>query len=315
MNRSLVATTLIGLSLCVTAPSVSAMTRSVDCDKGQTIQAAIEKSESRAERLEIFVSGICNEDVVIRRSELTIEGGSTATIKGRVSVFADDVWLYNLTVTAPGGGVTVGSGNARLWSVALVGNQGEGLLLRRNSSAWVRDSTITDNEGSGISVEASQIDVQNTSVSRNGSHGIVLAFNSQASITGSTINENYANGIELTAGSQANVYNSYVQSNIGDGIVGYLGAIVVLHGNDVTSNGGSGVVGNAHSTVQIGGAHISDNAGDGITMMLGSKLILEEPATELFNNQNFPLWCGDGESSVSDLGLLTWTGNVECTGF
>ena len=86
MDRRLpISTAIAALALGLAALPVSAMTRTVNCDKGQTIQAAIEKSESRAERLEIFVSGTCNENVVIRRSEVTIDGGGATTIRVQVS--------------------------------------------------------------------------------------------------------------------------------------------------------------------------------------------------------------------------------------
>lgn len=316
MNKLLaVSSTMIGLTLGLAVSPVDAMTRSVDCDKGQTIQAAIEKSEARAERLEIFVSGICDENVVIRRSEVTIDGGGTTTIRGQVSVFADNVWLYNLTVTAPGRGVVVSNGSARVWSVALSGNEGEGLLLRRNAFAWLRDSTITDNQGHGISVDASKIDVQSTNVIGNSAHGIALAFNSQSTISGSTFNGNGESGILLTAGSQANIDNNVINGNANHGVNGYLHTTLVLHGNEIAYNSWAGVVGYGRTTIQIGGAQINYNGDDGIGLSGGSTLILEEPATTLIGNTNAALWCGDAQSYVNDLALLDTEGNKSCLEF
>lgn len=127
MKRYLFASTVVaGAALGLTGLPCLAMTRSVNCDKGETIQAAIETATTRADRLEILASGTCHEDIVIRRAAVTIDGGGAATIVGRVSVFADNVWLYNLTITItrPGRGVNLGSANARLWSVAPTGNGG-----------------------------------------------------------------------------------------------------------------------------------------------------------------------------------------------
>jgi hypothetical protein len=68
--------------------------------------------------------------------------------------------------------------------------------------------------------------------------------------------------------------------------------------------------------VQIGGATILDNRGGaGISMMYGSKLMLESPATKSHGNVG-ALWCGDEESSVNDLSLLDSGGDtVHCTGY
>ena len=316
MSRQIViASTLSALALGLVALPAGAMTRSVNCDKGQTIQAAIEKSESRAERLEIFVSGTCDEVLVIRRSEVTIDGGGATTIRGQVNVFADNAWLYNLSVTAPGRGVTVSGGSARLWNVALVENEGEGLLVRRNSFVWLRDSVIIENESHGISVDASKIDVQNTNVSGNGAHGIALAFNSQSTISGSTFSGNGESGILLTAGSQANIDNNVINGNANYGVNGYLHTTLVLHGNEIAYNSWAGVVGYGRTTIQIGGAQINYNGDDGIGLSGGSTLILEEPVTTLIGNTNAALWCGDAQSYVNDLALLDTEGDKSCLVF
>lgn len=314
-KRILILATVFGIALGLAALPAGAMTRTVNCDKGETIQAAIEKSESRAERLEILVSGTCDESLVIRRSEVTIDGGGSATLLGPVSVFADNVWLYNLTVKTSGRGIVVSNGSARVWSAALTGNNGEGLLLRRNAFVWLRDSTVTDNAGAGISVDASKIDVQNTTVSGNGSHGIALAFNSQSTISESTITENGGSGILLTAGSQANIDNNVINNNANHGVNGYLRTTLVLHGNEIAYNSWAGVAGFGRTTIQIGGAQINYNGDDGIGLSGGSTLILEEPSTTLIGNTNAALWCGDAQSYVNDLALLDTEGDKGCLEF
>ena len=316
MNRCQSASVVVaGAVLGLTALPCMAMTRSVDCDEGQTIQAAIETATTRADRLEIFVTGTCNEDLIVRRAAITIDGGGAATVVGRVSIFADNVWLYNLTITGPGRGVSIGSGNARLWSVALVGNGGEGLRAASNSSVWIRDSQVTDNDGPGIVVEDSQVRVQDTSVSNNGSHGIALAFNSQADVSGCNISENGDAGILLTAGSQANIDNNVINGNAGHGINGYLHTTVVLHGNEIAYNASAGVVGFGRTTVQIGGAQVNYNGDGGIGLSAGSTLILEEPATTLIGNTGAALWCGDAQSYVHNLALLDTEGDKACREF
>lgn len=305
MNRLLSAAIFAGAALGLAGPPCLAMTRSVNCDEGKTIQAAVDTATTRADRLEIFVTGTCNEDITIRRAAVTIDGGGVTTIVGRVSVFADNVWLYNLTITGPGRGVNIGAGgNARLWSVALIGNEGAGLRTSSNASVWVRDSHIEGNTGPGISAQASQIRVANTSVSNNGSHGIELTFNSQADIGDCDIYDNADVGILLTAGSQANIDGNTIHHNSGSGVHGHLSTTIVMHGNVVQDNAASGVSGFGRTTIQIGGAQINYNGDDGVSLSAGSTLILEEPETTLTGNTNAALWCGDAQSFVNDLSLL-----------
>jgi parallel beta-helix repeat protein len=293
------------------------MTRSVNCDEGQSIQAVLETATTRADRLEVLVTGTCNEDVTIRRSPVTIDGGGNAVIVGEVAVMADNVWLYGLTVTGPGRGVNVGAGGyARIWDVDLVGNESDGLRVSSNSSVWVRRGEISNNEGVGIIVESSsQIRLQDTPVGNNASHGVMLVFNSQADISGCEISQNGEHGIELDAGSQANIDNNSIHENASHGVIGWLDTVLVLHGNDIANNGGSGVVGFGRTTIQIGGAQINYNGDDGIGLSAGSTLILEDPATTLIGNTNAALWCGDAQSYVNDLSLLDTAGDKSCSEF
>ena len=331
---------VLSIGFGLAPPSAGAMTRRVDCDKGETIAAAIEKSESRAERLEVFVSGTCDENLVIRRSEVTIDGGGAMTIRGQVSVFAHNVWLYNLTVTAPGRGVTVSDGSARLWSVALEENEGEGLLLRRNAFVWLRDSFVTNNVSKGVSANGSQIDVQNTSISGNGSGGVFLDIGSRGNFNDNEISDNSGSGITASGGSQVligggnvitrnsedgvlaqagatvGVDGNTITENGGSGVGGYLGAVLVLHGNQITNNDGTGVYCRADCTLQVGGATISANGEHGIVVMLGSRLILEAPVTVATGNYGWvDLWCGDSESSVDGLADFFIGTSDGCTGF
>jgi len=336
----LITTTLFGFVLGLAVWPAGAMTRSVDCDKGQTIQAAIEKSESRAERLEILVSGTCNENLVIRRSEVTIDGRGSATIRGQVSVFADNLWLDNLTVTAPGRGVVASDGSARLSSVALVGNEGEGLVMRRNAFVWVRDSLIADNDGQGVSANGAQVDVQNTIIRGNASEGVFLDIGSRGNFRDNEICENGRSGVIASGGSQALLRDGNIVCRNGEdgvlaqagatigidgntiiengrsGIGGYLGAVLVLHGNEIRDNAGTGVYCRADCTLQVGGATINANGEHGIVVMLGSRLIFEAPVTDGTGNFGWvDLWCGDSESSVDGLGEFFLGSSYGCTGF
>jgi len=280
------------------------------------------------------------ENLVIRRSEVTIDGGGSATIRGQVSVFANNIWLYNLTVTAPGRGVVASEGSERRWSVVLTGNEGEGLWLRRNAFVWLRDSLIADNEGRGVSATGAQVDAQNSTIRRNALEGLFLDIGARGNFSDNEIYENGRSGVIASGGSQALIGGGNVICRNGEdgvlaqagatlgidgntiaesgrsGIGGYLGAVLVLHGNQISDNNSSGVYCRADCTLQVGGATISANGEHGIAVMMGSRSIFEAPVTEGTGNYGWvDLWCGDSETSVDGLSEFFLGSSHGCTGF
>jgi len=204
---------LIVFGLGLASPSVSAMTRYVDCDKGQTILAAIEKSEARAERLEIFVKGTCTENVVIRRPDVTIDGNHETTVVGFINVFTSNAWLYNLTVTGPGRGVAVSDGSARLFGVTLSGNDAVGLWIRRGGFVWFRDGVVSGNGGGGIFLENGSLDGENLVVADNRGDGILADRQSNVVLISDTrIEDNDAAGLSSILDSVIDLRDSTVVS-------------------------------------------------------------------------------------------------------
>lgn len=215
----IVVASLFGVALFVTP--ASAKERFVDCDEGQSIQEQLDKAPSATiERLEIYVSGTCEERVIIRRDAVTIDGD--AIIIGDIRVFqASDVWLYDLTVTGPYGGVTVaGSNSLRLTGVSLVGNDENGLSVRSRGLAWLRfGTTISENGGSGIYVEDGSVRIDDASITNN-----------------------QGNGIETMIGNVIASRSALIGGNMGHGIDGNFHSSVLLRGwANVSGNGASGV--------------------------------------------------------------------------
>jgi hypothetical protein len=348
MDRLHFTAAFMGLAILVASGAASSQTisYSVDCSTGHSIASALRRGDARKPLL-IHIKGTCSEFVAIERDNVTLVGepGLGATIEApdtssdAVSISGSGITLDNLTLTGGNYGIRNNHGvrvlvrNCVIQDTASTGIHswvgdvrvqqstirhagGNGLRVVRAGSLAISNSQVLDNSGDGIYVH------QNGTVSANGNtirgnraNGVTLHSGSHGDFSGNEISANEETGLLVQVGSTANIDNNTVSRNQGDGIIGYLGATLVLHDNEVSQNQGSGVVGNAHSTIQMGGAHINANYGDGIVMALGSKLILEEPSTEVFGNGGSALWCGDNESSVNDLGLLSWTGNVECTGF
>jgi hypothetical protein len=240
MQKSLVvAFSVIGLGLGLAVPEVSAMTRYVNCDAGQTIQDAIEKSESRAERLEIFVKGTCRGDITIRRPDVTIDGNNETTIAGSINVFASTTWLNNLTVTAPGRGVVVSDNSARLLGVTLSGNEGVGLYIRRGGFAWFRGGVVSGNSAAGIYLENGSLDADNLIVADNADDGILADSQSNVVLRSNTrIERNGAAGLSIILDSLADLRdNAFVSGNTGLGVFISEDSAVRITSGDVRVDG------------------------------------------------------------------------------
>jgi parallel beta-helix repeat protein len=240
--------------------------------------------------------------------------------------FVGDARLMKTTVRNSGGaGVYLARGASAGVSddSHIIGNAGAGILADRNSTVVVSASEIGGNGSNGVQLQNGSVGSISTSVIEgNGTDddkpgaGITISQSQASMLNNNTIRYNREDGVIVTAGGIATIDDNTIAENGGHGVNAYLGSLLVLHGNVISDNGYSGVVGYAHATVQIGGATIRDNRGGaGISMMYGSKLMLEAPTTTSQGNVG-ALWCGDQESSVNDLGLLDAGGDtVFCTGY
>ena len=71
----------------------------VDCDAGQSIQAAINKANPSVP-LTLVVSGTCVENVLIRRNDVTIDGNNDGAVSGAVEVSEGSrVTIQNLCIS------------------------------------------------------------------------------------------------------------------------------------------------------------------------------------------------------------------------
>ena len=184
------AAVLIAL-MCVlfAAPPAQAATKNVNCDEGQTIGHAIETAKGNADRLEIFVTGTCNEQYInLRRDHVWITGQDGALINGTVRVFASiDIRFYDITISGSGNGLSVtGNSNASGWNLVLAGNEDIGLIVRRGSAVMLADSQVIgtcadiydESCDDGIYVDAATLELRHTTVS-NALHGIVAVAGSR----------------------------------------------------------------------------------------------------------------------------------------
>lgn len=165
------------------AAPAQAATKNVNCDEGQTIGHVLETAKGNADRLEIFVTGTCNEQYInLRRDHVWITGQDGALINGTVRVFgANDIRFYDIAISGSGDGLSVtGNSNVSGWNLVLAGNGGVSLIVRRGSAVMLADSQIIgtcadiydESCNDGVNVDAATLELRHTTVSH-ALHGIV----------------------------------------------------------------------------------------------------------------------------------------------
>lgn len=212
---------LLVVGLAVT-PAL-AVERKIDCDKGQSIQHALDNAPAAfSDTYVISISGTCTESISIRRSNITIdgnEGPTPPTVEGYINILVPNVRLQFITVTGPGHGVRItGGGNATLANVNIINNEGEGLFVRRHGFALLVRTTISGNNGPGALVEGASLDVTNSNIVGNLGPGIIVDGGSDVTIRGSQVAGNGDDGVHAGFHSIATIKDSsQVYGNGGHG--------------------------------------------------------------------------------------------------
>jgi len=248
------------------AANANAVTRTVDCDKGQTIQSAIGKGQGSAEQLVINVSGLCEGDVLIRRDDVTINGNNSATISGTISLQAvNRITIERITVTGPGYAIAAsGSNNVALNYVIATGNQGwVAIFAVSNSSLNINNSNISSNVQGGIfaGLSSSLVTGGNTVINNNPGMGVHVTIGSSAFIEDGTTIQGNEFGIFVDKHSIVDLENADVSNNTNIGIVISRDSAATLRtGNTVAGNANSGVSCNdTESSYSNDGVQVADN--------------------------------------------------------
>lgn len=137
------------------------VTVAVDCGIGDSIGDAL---ETPADALTIQITGICNENVVIERSNVTLVGSDKTTdgIHGVATgaqfeppvvrvLRSSDVQLENLTIAnGPRHGVVTEYSKVAMDHCDVTGNSGWGLLFLQASRNHLTDVTVSSNGSGGM---------------------------------------------------------------------------------------------------------------------------------------------------------------------
>jgi len=241
--------------LSLLATTAAAAPRHIDCNAGKTISDALEAAAGSAKLLELTVSGECNEDVTIRRN-VNIDGLSDTIINGTIRIFNGHAHISNLHVSGQNHGVIVSSGPLLIASnVWLAGNQGHGLVIRRNATVIYRGGAIEGNAMSGVFLEDGYLLMRDgTWVASNQGDGVQLDLGSKAILQDSFVVFNEAVGVSATLHSLVDMRGStYVADNA------FFGAVAVQDSAIRISNTAVNVYGFIHcgddeSSLETGGA-------------------------------------------------------------
>lgn len=129
----------------------------VDCTKGESVQAAIDKN---APPMVIDIHGICSENVLLTRSDVTLRGndpaadgiqGTTADVPNISVQMANGAVLENLSLSNGAGiGFHTYLSVVTLNNCRIMNNHGAGLVASFTSFVDAENMTISFNTGPGV---------------------------------------------------------------------------------------------------------------------------------------------------------------------
>ena len=216
----------------------------VNCDAGESIQAALNKA-SLSVPLTLTVVGTCEEDVTIRRDDVTINGNNNATVDGTILLSESDrITLLNLTLTGQGNGLRGFGSNVTLHNVIVTENQDVGIQVF-SSTAHIHNSLIAGNQGF-TAVQAghvSALEIFDSEVSNNAGTGLYVDLNSMLQMSNNTVvSGNSGIGVQLVLNSSALIWNGASIQGNAVGVEASKNSAVELMDADVSNNETYGIV-------------------------------------------------------------------------
>jgi parallel beta-helix repeat protein len=223
-----------------------AATLTVDCDTGQTINAALGKVTPGDT---VVVSGTCKEQVNIAPEivRVTLDGQKKTTIVHPGGKAASPHALYNrgkeiiikgFTVTGGLDGIHLsGPASVVIDGNVVTKNSGRGIHIDKGSIARILNTTVEDSGLIGIDITGAsyayigvfipRVPTLSPNTIRNtAGPGINIERTSGAWIVGNTISNNKGSGITIHRNAQADVIANTINGNGGD-------AITVSYGSGV----------------------------------------------------------------------------------
>ncbi len=311
---------VIGFGIGVVHADVK--TVNVSCNNGESIGKSLEQGDER-KPLVVVVQGICSENVVIDRDDVTLRGhegagGVTGLDPTKDTILIDGahrVVIENLAVTGGKNGIVGARGASITVQYSTIQNSagppssnGNGIKVAQNSQALIHKNVIENHPVYGISVDAgSNATITASEIRKSGDSGIGVSKSASARIgltddetaAGNLIEQNCIDGITIVDASSASLYGNSIQNNgiaggpcIGEGIfVGRKSSLRMIGGNTIKFNAAGIFLRDAHLRTGKGGfaitpnnEEISNNFSTGIVAEENSTLDLRDGVVNVANN-------------------------------
>jgi hypothetical protein len=261
--------------LFLVAGQTFAGTRLVDCDDGDSLQRAIDAGAGSAATVDIDVTGICTEDLLISRDRVTINGDGNTVIEGQVTVRgADNLTIRDLTITGPGNGINASAARIFMVRVHFVGNHDYGIALRHGGAIFLRNGSITNNLGDiGLLIENGHGQLTDVEVSNNALDGIVVNVNGNLTMVGGSVqSQGMGSGVIAKLGSTLELVDVTVKHNLFAGVSVLKSSAAEIHGGFVETNEGAGIDVDENSSLAAYGVEVKDNASTGVRVQRNSNV-------------------------------------------
>jgi parallel beta-helix repeat protein len=245
MNKTMIRTgTAV---LCFSALLANAATVSVDCDAGNSIQAALANVKPGDT---VLASGMCKEQVSFNPElvSITLDGQKKTTIqhpgKGAASphtvfIRGKDIFIKGITVIGGLDGIHLaGPASAELDGNTVLKATRAGIHIDKGSIARILNNTVENSGAYGIDITGVSLAYIGVRIPRipalspntirnNGAAGVNIERGSVAWVVGNTISNNKGSGIVLHRNAQADVMGNTINANDGD-------AIAVLYNSGIS---------------------------------------------------------------------------------
>jgi hypothetical protein len=282
----------------------------IDCSAGDTINGILDAHTDTTGMLTIRVSGVCAEEVVITRSQVTLQGVNGATIQQQV-----DSGYTNVTVSG-------GADHVYVSDLRLVEGF-TGALVTKGAHA-VFSNIVFEASDNGVTVIDNGVADITASTIRNNVQGIYAARGGVASVSNSIIEQNTVGVLAFKAGTinltsilpdQSIGIGSIVRNNTTGGVA-RSGGMIDLSDARIEANRGVGLLVDSGSAIQLfasfneTGNLITGNTSFGILVQKNASLVVNSSVfPQAITGNVFGIQCNVNSSYIVPPGFVV-TGNT-----
>lgn len=268
--------------LASTAGAQSVPRVRVDCRAGQSVQAALDAS-SRAAPIEVTVAGVCDENVVIRRDDVTIQGerpsDGFAPSSGTAIelVGARRVQVLSLSIRSRDGlwdvGVRAEPGSELLLAGADVSGGRYGIVLH-GSTSRIFSTVVRETHSNAVQVTGGSATFSPLTVEEVGATGLTASRGAEVFLNESTFRAVTSSALSVATG--ATLEATHVTVEEADvGISVNANATAVLNEVRIADTRQSGIIVRNGSHVSSYGLLVEHSGADGVYVVGGSTLTFD----------------------------------------